>query len=100
MAWGRWGRFIVAFGGLGDQALTDGFGGDADAHDLAIDQGADFLDVGLEGAFADAGDLAAYATEVFGFAASGDGTAKTGSLSGDTTYSRHKQLLLLPCKDQ
>ena len=72
---------IIAFGGFDDQAVADGLGGDLYSHYLAVHDGADLLDIGLEFAFTDAGDLTADAAEILGLAAVGVFPAAAGLLA-------------------
>jgi hypothetical protein len=78
---------IIALGRFDNQAIANRLGGDLDSNYLAIDQGANLLDVGFELAFTDAGNLAAHATKVFGFTAAGDAAAGTGSFAGKKAFS-------------
>ena len=75
--------------GLLDEAVADGFGADIDADDLAVDDGADAVDVGLEFAGGDPGDFGANAAEVFGFAAVGDLVSEAGLFCGKMADARH-----------
>ena len=61
-----------SFGGAFDAAAANALDADAHALDGAIDFNLDALQVGVETSPADAGDLAADAAQVFGFAAPGD----------------------------
>ena len=83
----RLGGLIIAFGGFDDQTVTNGLGGYLDADHFSINQGPDFLDIGLEFAFGDAGDLAADPTEVFGLTTAGDAMAGSRSFACKKTFS-------------
>ena len=72
---------IIAFGGFDDQAVADGLGGDLYSHYLAVHDGADLLDIGLEFAFTDAGDLTADAAEILGLAPPGNAAAGSSSFA-------------------
>ena len=61
-----------ALGGFDYHAVADGFGGNLDADNFAVDKGADFLDIGFELPLAYAGGPFADAAEACGFTASGD----------------------------
>jgi hypothetical protein len=80
---------VFSTDGLYDQSLLDGFGADAKADDIAVDDGAHLLDIGLEGASGDAGDLGADAAQVLGFAAMGDLIAEGGFLTGEIANAGH-----------
>lgn len=74
--------FVVSFRGFYDQSHFYGLCGDLYSADIAVNQGPDLLDVGLEGSFCDAGDLFTYSSKIFGFAATGD------ALAGGSFFSR------------
>src|SRR5580700_1062457 len=87
--------FVFPVNGLGDQSLADGLGRHLDADDAAVDDGANALNVGLEFARGDAGDLGADAAQVFGLAAMGDLVTKGGLFSGVVTNTSHCQTSLV-----
>ena len=80
---------VIAFGRFYDQAAADGLGGNLYADDFSVDNSANFLDIRLEFAFGDAGDLATDAAEILGFTASSDTAAGTGAFTGKIALSRH-----------
>src|SRR5690349_16467196 len=71
------------------QAGADGRGGDADALHLAVDDHLDLLEVRLELAAGDAGDLLADAAQVLGLAAVGLLIPQRRLLAGDGTLLAH-----------
>src|SRR5688572_23287249 len=76
---------VVALGRLGDQAAAEGLGADLDADDLAVDQGANLLDIRAELALGDAGHLGADAAEVLRLAAVRLLVAAAGLPAGEMT---------------
>src|SRR5262245_40743030 len=76
---------------LDHQSKLDGLCGNLESTDLAIDQGADALDVRLELALGDARRLDADAAQVLGLAATCDLPACPGSSACEMTHSRHSQ---------
>lgn len=69
--------------GFFDFAGGETGGADFHAAHASVDDGADFLDVRLEGALGDAGGLQADAALVFRQAATADGTAELCFLAAD-----------------
>src|SRR5882762_7557178 len=88
---GRRGGFflIAATDGLHNQSHADGFGADLDPHDPPIHHGADFLNIGLEFARGNAGDLGADAAKVLGLAAMGLLMPEGGFLTCEKTDAWH-----------
>jgi len=82
---------IIAFGGFDDQAVADGLGGDLYSHYLAVHDGADLLDIGLEFAFTDAGDLTADAAEILGLAPPGNAVHCRESIGDCKGFLRKNQ---------
>lgn len=73
--------FIVAFGGLYNQAHAQGAGRDADAADFSVDDRTDFLDVGFEFSFGDAGGFLPDAAQILGLTAGGVASSCRGLLA-------------------
>ena len=69
--------------GLDDHAAADELGGHLHAHDAAVDQDADSLDVGLEGPRRFAGDLLTNAALLLGETAPAVLTTDTGLLAAE-----------------
>ena len=74
--------FPSALEWLGDEALLDGFGGDADVLHLAIDDGLDALQIGQETALHDLGDVHADAALFLGFTAAANAAPRDGAGAG------------------
>jgi hypothetical protein len=87
--WLRLLGFPITFRRFDDKAHSDGLGGGFDSADLAIDDGADILDVGLEFSLGSAGDFDADAAKVLGLASIGFLPAVSGPASGKVTYACH-----------
>jgi hypothetical protein len=81
---------VFSADGFYDQTLLDGFGADAQANDVAIDDSSDFLDVGLESTSGNAGDFGADTAQVLRFTAMGDLVAEGGFLTGEITNAWHR----------
>ncbi len=86
-------RLVIPLGRFLHQAHSDRLGGDPDAADLAVDHGADLLNIRLKFAFGNARNFLTYATEVLGLTAPGYALSGPGPLSRKIAFSRH---LLLP----
>lgn len=82
----RLGLGFVLFPGalewLGDEALLDGLGGDADVLHLAIDDGLDALQVRQETALHDLGDVHADTAFFLGFTAAANAAPRDGAGAG------------------
>src|SRR5688572_16620862 len=70
---------------LDDHAVADGLGADLHANDLAVNHGADLLNIRLELAGGDPGDLGADPAQILRLAAMGDLVAEGGLLAGEVT---------------
>jgi len=86
-------RLIIPLDRFLHQAHSDRLGGDPDPADLAVDHSANLLDIGLEFAFGNAGNLLTHATEVLGLTAPSYALTGPCLLSCKIAFSRH---LLLP----
>jgi hypothetical protein len=75
-----------------DHARLDGLGADLHADNLPVDDSANLLNVRLERAGSDAGDLGANTTQVLGLAAMGDLIPKRGLLTGEIANAWHTNL--------
>src|SRR6266550_7636402 len=74
---------------LDDQSHADRLSADLDAHDPAVYYSADLLNIGLELARGDAGDLGADAAKVLGLAAMGLLVPEGGFLTCEKTDAWH-----------
>ena len=83
------GGLVVAPGRLDDQAHADGLGRDLDPTDLAVDDRANLLDVGLELTLADAGDVLTHTAVLLGFTPPCNAVARLRTASRKVAYSRH-----------
>src|SRR5437762_14369791 len=84
---GRRGGFllIAATDGVRDQSHANGFGADLDAHDLPTHHRPNLLNIGLEFARGNAGDLGADSAQILGLAAMGLLVPKAGLLTCEKT---------------
>src|SRR5215216_465425 len=87
----RGGRFllIATADGLHDQPHANRLGAHLDANDPAAHHRPHLLNIGLELARGNAGDLGAYSAQILGLAAMGLLAPKAGLLTCEKTYAWH-----------